>query len=51
MIEQRDFDRALGDIKPSIGSWLATARNVAMYANDTGAYDELAAYLKQRKLL
>ena len=51
MIEQRDFERALREVKPSIGGWLATARNVAMYANDTGAYDELAAYLKQRKLL
>jgi len=51
MIEQRDFERALREIKPSIGGWLATARNVAMYANDTGAYDELAAYLKQRRML
>lgn len=51
MIEQRDFERALREVKPSIGGWLATARNVAMYANDTGAYDELAAYLKQRKML
>jgi SpoVK/Ycf46/Vps4 family AAA+-type ATPase len=51
MIEQRDFERALRDVKPSIGGWLATARNVAMYANDSGAYDELAAYLKQRKML
>jgi SpoVK/Ycf46/Vps4 family AAA+-type ATPase len=51
MIEQRDFDRALRDIKPSIGGWLATARNVALYANDSGSYDDLAAYLKQRKLL
>jgi SpoVK/Ycf46/Vps4 family AAA+-type ATPase len=51
MIEQRDFERALREVKPSIGGWLATARNVAMYANDTGAYDELAAYLKQRRML
>jgi SpoVK/Ycf46/Vps4 family AAA+-type ATPase len=51
MIEQRDFERALREVKPSIGGWLATARNVAMYANDSGAYDELAAYLKQRKML
>jgi SpoVK/Ycf46/Vps4 family AAA+-type ATPase len=51
MIEQRDFERALREVKPSIGGWLATARNVAMYANDSGAYDELAAYLKQRRML
>jgi SpoVK/Ycf46/Vps4 family AAA+-type ATPase len=51
MIEQRDFDRALREIKPSMGGWLAVARNVAMFANVGGAYDELAAYLKRRKLL
>lgn len=51
MIEQRDFDRALREIKPSIAAWLATARNVALFANDGGAYDDLATYLKKRKLL
>jgi SpoVK/Ycf46/Vps4 family AAA+-type ATPase len=51
MIEQRDFDRARRELKPSIAGWLATARNVAMFANEGGAYDELAAYLKKRKLL
>jgi SpoVK/Ycf46/Vps4 family AAA+-type ATPase len=51
MIEQRDFERALREIRPSIAAWLATARNVALFANDGGAYDDLAAYLKKRKLL
>jgi SpoVK/Ycf46/Vps4 family AAA+-type ATPase len=51
MIEQRDFEAALREIKPSITGWLGTARNVALYANEGGAYDELAAYLKKRKLL
>jgi len=51
MIQQQDFVRALREIKPSIGGWLAVARNVAMFANEGGAYDELAAYLKRRKLL
>lgn len=51
MIEQRDFDRALKDVRPSTRPWFATARNVAMFANESGAYDDLVAYLKRRKLL
>jgi SpoVK/Ycf46/Vps4 family AAA+-type ATPase len=51
MIEQRDFEAALREIQPSTGAWLNTARNVAMFANQDGAYDELAKYLKKNKLL
>jgi SpoVK/Ycf46/Vps4 family AAA+-type ATPase len=50
MIEMRDLDAALGEVKPSTGPWLSTARNVALFANQDGTYDELAAYLKRRKL-
>ncbi|MBE1487781.1 ATP-binding protein [Plantactinospora soyae] len=51
MIEQRDFDRALKDVRPSTKPWFATARNVAMFANEGGAYDDLVTYLKRRKML
>lgn len=51
MIGQGDFDRALRDVRPSIGGWLATARNAASFANDNGVYDELAAYLKRHRHL
>ncbi len=51
MIEQRDFERALKDVRPSVGAWFSTARNVALFANEGGVYDELAQYLKKRKLL
>jgi len=51
MIQQRDFEAALREVRPSTGQWLTTARNVAMFANEGGAYDELAKYLKQHKLL
>ncbi|GAB7052205.1 ATP-binding protein [Catenuloplanes indicus] len=51
MIEQRDLEAAMAETKPSIGPWLATARNAALYANESGIYDELAAYLKKRKML
>jgi SpoVK/Ycf46/Vps4 family AAA+-type ATPase len=51
MIGPDDFDRALRDVRPSIGGWLATARNAASFANDNGVYDELAAYLKRHRKL
>ena len=50
-IEQDDFDRALRDVRPSVGQWFTAARNVALFANEGGVYDELAAYLKRRKLI
>ncbi len=51
MIEMRDLEQALSDIRPSIGPWLATARNVVQFANEGGAYDDLLAYLRKRRLL
>jgi SpoVK/Ycf46/Vps4 family AAA+-type ATPase len=51
MIEQRDFERALKEVKPSVSGWFSAARNVALFANEGGVYDDLAAYLKRRKLL
>jgi len=51
MIEHRDFERARQEIRASTGPWFATARNVAMFANEGGVYDDLVAYLKRRKLL
>ena len=51
MIEQRDMEAALREVRPSTGPWMTTARNVAMFANEGGAYDELARYLKRHKLM
>lgn len=51
MIEMRDIEAALAEVRPSIGPWLESARNVAMFANEAGAYDDLLEYLKKRKLL
>jgi SpoVK/Ycf46/Vps4 family AAA+-type ATPase len=49
-MEQRDFEAALREVRPSTGPWFTGAANVARYANADGTYDELAAYLKRRKL-
>jgi SpoVK/Ycf46/Vps4 family AAA+-type ATPase len=48
MITMADFEHALGEIRPSIGAWMETARNVALFANANGEYDELAAYIRKR---
>ncbi|WP_091368366.1 ATP-binding protein [Actinokineospora alba] len=48
-ITQRHLEDAARAVRPSIGEWMETARNYALYGNDTGAYDELAAYLKKRR--
>ena len=51
MIEMGDLDAALEEVKPSIGSWLNTARNVVEFSNADGSYDELRSYLKRERLL
>ena len=50
-IGMADMERALGEVKPSTGAWLETARNVAQFANEGGSYDDLLAYLKSRRLV
>jgi transitional endoplasmic reticulum ATPase len=44
----RDLTQAAGTVKASTREWLADARNYAMYSNDGGQYDDLAAFLKLR---
>ncbi len=51
MIGQDDLLTALSQVRPSLGPWFDSARNVALFANEGGSYDDLAAYLQQRKLL
>ncbi|WP_406187140.1 AAA family ATPase [Streptomyces sp. NBC_01006] len=51
MIGTRDLLNAAKQIKPSSESWFASARNVAMFANDGGIYDDLVTYLKKKRKL
>ena len=51
MIGNGDLEAAIADVKPSLGAWFDTARNVALFANEGGSYDDLAAYLRKRRLL
>jgi AAA+ superfamily predicted ATPase len=51
LIGQADLEAAVGEVRPSLGTWFETARNVALFANEGGAYDDLVAYLRKRKLI
>jgi SpoVK/Ycf46/Vps4 family AAA+-type ATPase len=51
MIGTPDLEAAIAEVKPSLGSWFDTARNVALFANESGTYDDLAAYLRKRRLI
>ena len=47
MIGMADFDAALREVRPSTGPWFSSARGVAMFANEGGAYDDLVAYFRE----
>ncbi|MFF5717604.1 AAA family ATPase [Streptomyces buecherae] len=51
LINMADLLRAAKAVAPSTEPWFATARNVAMYANEGGTYDDLVAYLKRKRKL
>jgi SpoVK/Ycf46/Vps4 family AAA+-type ATPase len=50
-IEMRDLESALSEIRPSVDTWFAVAKNVVSFANTDGSYDNLREYMKSRKLL
>lgn len=50
-ITMRELKQALKEITPSIRSWMETARNYAVYANQDGTYSELADFLRAKKML
>ena len=48
-LETSDLLSALKKHKPSTQEWFSTAKNFAMFANDSGLYDDILAYLKIKK--
>lgn len=48
-VTQAHLERALGTVRSSATPWLDAARSYVTYANESGEYDELGAYLKQRR--
>ncbi|MFE9462032.1 ATP-binding protein [Streptomyces californicus] len=51
MIGTSDLLTAAKAVVPSSEPWFAAARNVAMFANEGGVYDDLVTYLKKRRKL
>jgi SpoVK/Ycf46/Vps4 family AAA+-type ATPase len=50
-ITMSDFQEALRQVRPSTRAWFETARNFVLFANESGAYDDLMNYMKTKKLL
>jgi SpoVK/Ycf46/Vps4 family AAA+-type ATPase len=48
-INERDLIDAARRRRPSVRDWFDTARNYALYANQSGLYDDILAYLKISK--
>ena len=44
-IRHKDLNKALKQIRPTTKEWFNTARNYAVYANQSGFYDEILNYL------
>lgn len=51
LIGQADLEAAAAALRPSTGPWFETARNVALFANASGEYDDLLAHLKRTRRL
>ncbi len=49
-IQHKDFVTALKQVRPSTRTWLETAKDYALFANEGGAYDDLVAYLRSVRM-
>lgn len=48
-LQTKDLKAALKKHKPTTLEWFNTAKNYAVYANESGLYDDILAYLKIKK--
>lgn len=48
-VTTKDLLNALKKHRPTTKEWFASARNYALYANESGLYDEILHYLKLKK--
>lgn len=49
-VTQSDFNKARKEVKASTLPWFQTAKNYAMFANESGTYDDLLTYIQENKL-
>jgi len=45
----KDILKAIKKVKPSTKEWFNSAKNYALYANDSGLYDDILSYLNIKK--
>ncbi|MEX0655021.1 MAG: AAA family ATPase [Phycisphaeraceae bacterium] len=45
-VSTKDLLRGAKAVKPSTREWFATARNYALYSNESGLYDDILTYMK-----
>lgn len=48
-ITTKDINGSINEICPSTKEWFTTARNYALYANESGLYNDILDYLKIKK--
>ncbi len=48
-IHTKDLLKAAKQHRPTTSEWFATARNYALYANESGLYDDILKYMKMKK--
>ena len=48
-INTKDLIKAIKQHRPTTAEWFATARNYALYANESGLYDDILKYMKMKK--
>ncbi|MBI4940076.1 MAG: AAA family ATPase [Actinobacteria bacterium] len=51
LIDMRDLEAAVREVRPSMSSWFDVARNVVLFGDDDGTYADLRTYLKKVKRL
>lgn len=48
-IEEKDLNSAIKKHQPSTKEWFVSAKNFALYANESGLYNDVLSYLKIKK--
>ena len=48
-LRTKDILKAIKKMKPSTKEWFVSSKNYALYANDSGLYDDILAYLNIKK--
>ena len=48
-LNTKDITKAISKMKPTTKEWFSSAKNYALYANDSGLYDEILNYLNIKR--